>query len=288
MVPKKSSFWRKLLLRYRLIILNEDTFEEKFSLRLTRLNTFVLISLFALVMITITAAIIAFTPLREYIPGYSRDVGLRQRNLELVKELDSLEYALQTHDNYLDRVQQVLVGDIQPEELKDLDSLQSDSTIVQEADMLEPSREDSLLRAQVDREDRYNIIEGARTKTNFVFYVPVSGPISEGYDAEERHYAVDVVAKGGTPIKAAADGTVIYAGWNVETGHTILLEHSYGLITVYKHARRLTKEQNDKVKAGEVIGEVGSTGELSSGPHLHFELWSNGYPLNPTNFINFN
>ncbi|MEP3823291.1 MAG: M23 family metallopeptidase, partial [Nonlabens ulvanivorans] len=106
-------------------------------------------------------------------------------------------------------------------------------------------------------------------------------------NAEKKHYAVDITSAANSPVKAAADGTVIFAGWSTDTGNTILMEHSYGVITVYKHMATLSKKQNDQVQAGEVIGIVGNTGELTNGPHLHFELWMDGYPQDPTNFINF-
>ena len=126
-----------------------------------------------------------------------------------------------------------------------------------------------------------------QNKTNFVLFTPVNGEISEEYNAENKHYAVDIVVAKNTPVKATADGTVIFAEWTVETGFVVLIEHSYGLISVYKHNATLTKEQGDFVKAGEVIATSGNTGDLSTGPHLHFELWSDGYSVNPTNFIDF-
>jgi len=120
-----------------------------------------------------------------------------------------------------------------------------------------------------------------------VLFPPVSGTISESYDVKSKHYAVDIVVEENTPIKATADGTVIFAEWTAQTGYVILIEHSSGLISVYKHNASLTKSQGDLVKAGEVIATAGNTGELTTGPHLHFELWSDGYPVNPTNFIDF-
>jgi len=287
MAKNKKKFSRRLLDRYKLLIINEETFEEKASFRLNRLNTFVLSMLTVIFFVGLTAVIIAFTPLREYIPGYSTDPKLRREAITLNAKVDSLENELVTNNVYLNRIRRVLSGDIAIDDLTAIDTTMVDPIDSQELSFSAPSREDSLLRAEVEREDRYNIIEGARTKTNFVFFPPLKGKVSAVFDASEQHYAVDVIAAMGTPVKAVADGTVIYAGWSVDTGHTLIMEHSYGLITVYKHASKLSKEQGNKVQAGEVIAAVGNTGELTSGPHLHFELWSNGYPLDPVNFIEF-
>ena len=149
------------------------------------------------------------------------------------------------------------------------------------------NKEDSLLREKVNKEDKYNLFESSGDQSNFVLFPPVNGTISEGYSIKEKHFAVDVVIAANTPVKATADGTVIFAEWTVETGYVIIMEHNRELISVYKHNSEITKTQGDLVKAGEVIALSGNTGELSTGPHLHFELWSKGYPVNPTNFIDF-
>jgi len=149
-----------------------------------------------------------------------------------------------------------------------------------------PSKEDSLLREKVLREDKYNPLVQTEA-VNFVLFPPVKGTVSERYNPKEKHYAVDIVTSKDAPVKATADGTVIFAEWTADTGNVIILEHRNNLISVYKHNASLAKEQGEIVKAGEVIAIAGNTGELSTGPHLHFELWSDGYPINPENFIDF-
>ncbi len=271
--------------RYRMVVLNDDTFEERFSLKLTKLNVFVVVIFLAIVLIISTTALIAYTSLREYIPGYS-SADLKRQSLTLYQETDSLKQKLAANEKQYQRIKMVLSGDITAEEYVKIDSITRVETQNDVPD-LTPIPQDSVLRNEVAKADKYNLIAGATARTNFVFYPPVKGSISDGYDKDIKHFAVDVVAPMNTPVKAAADGTVIFSGWTAETGFTILIEHSYGLITVYKHVQTLTKEQNDKVLAGEVIASVGNTGELTTGPHLHFELWSDGYPLDPTNFISF-
>jgi murein DD-endopeptidase MepM/ murein hydrolase activator NlpD len=151
---------------------------------------------------------------------------------------------------------------------------------------LTPSREDSLLREKVSREDKFNPL-AATTQVNFALFAPVKGTISQDYNPKEKHFAVDIVTVKDAPVKATADGTVIFAEWTAQTGYVIILEHRNNMLSVYKHNASLSKEQGDIVKAGEVIATAGNTGEFTTGPHVHFELWRDGYPINPTNFIDF-
>ena len=282
---KEKKLAKKLLHQYRLVILNEDTFEERFAIKLTRLNVFVLTSISAIVLIFFTTLLIAFTPLREYIPGYS-SARLKKEASLLNYKTDSLVTELELNKQYYSSIRKVLTGDIAFVEFNrdsimeltnnDLDYLEVDK-----------NKEDSILRAKVEKEDKYNLFESSIDPSNFVLFPPVNGTISDDYDIKEKHYAVDVVVATNTPVKAVADGTVIFAEWTVETGYVVIMEHNQELISVYKHNSAITKSQGDLVKAGEVIAMSGNTGELSTGPHLHFELWSKGYPVNPTNFIDF-
>ncbi|PWH83898.1 peptidase M23 [Algibacter marinivivus] len=281
--PKKIK--RKLLDKYRLMILNENTFEERLSFKLTRLNVFVMSSLMAIFFIALTYLLIAFTPLKEYIPGYS-STALKKKATELSFKTDSLQRVIGMNDRYYESIKKVLTGDLNAVDFNKDSIIQAVKLEASEVD-LAPIAEDSILREKVDKEDKYNLFESATTATNFVLFPPVSGSISEPYNAKEKHYAVDIVVVKDTPVKATADGIVIFAEWTASTGYVIIIEHSYGLISVYKHNAALTKEQGDLVKAGEVIATAGNTGELSTGPHLHFELWNDGYPINPTNFIDF-
>ena len=281
--PKKIK--RKLLDKYRLMILNENTFEERLSFKLTRLNVFVMSSLMAIFFIALTYLLIAFTPLREYIPGYS-STALKKKATELSYKTDSLQRVIVMNDRYYESIKKVLTGDLDAVDFNKDSIIQAVKLEASEVD-LSPIAEDSLLREKVDKEDKYNLFESATSATNFVLFPPVSGTISEAYNAKEKHYAVDIVVAKDTPIKATADGIVVFAEWTASTGYVIIIEHSYGLISIYKHNASLTKAQGDLVKAGEVIATAGNTGELSTGPHLHFELWNDGYPINPTNIIDF-
>jgi murein DD-endopeptidase MepM/ murein hydrolase activator NlpD len=285
MARKDGKITDKLLHKYRLVILNEDTFEERLAIKLTRLNVFVIVSITGILLIGLTILLIAFTPLREYIPGYS-STALKLKATELNYKTDSLQQVIAMNDKYLSSIKRVLEGDVSTVDFNRDSIIEATKLEVSEAD-LNPSKEDSLLREKVDKEDKFNLFESATTKANFVLFPPANGSISQNYNIKEKHYAVDIVVAKDTPIKATADGVVIFSEWTTETGYVIIIEHSYGLISVYKHNASLTKSQGDLVKSGEVIATAGNTGELTTGPHLHFELWSDGYPINPTNFIDF-
>lgn len=281
---KRRYLKRKLLYKYRLVILNQDTFEERFSLRLNRLNVFVYSTLFALVLIVLTIVLIAFTGLREYIPGYS-STALMRRTIALEQKADSLQTTLSINNLYFKSIQRVLSGDIEPQEQDVQEIIRSE---VDKSDIIyyQTSTVDSLLREKVEQEDKYNPLT-PNTDISLVLFPPVKGEISEPFSIETKHYAVDIIPELHAPVKSVADGTIIFSEWSVDTGNVIIIKHNNNLVSVYKHNASLTKSQGDLVKAGEVIATVGNSGNLTTAPHLHFELWYDGYPIDPTNFIQF-
>ncbi|AQS94306.1 MULTISPECIES: M23 family metallopeptidase [Polaribacter] len=281
---KKGKLKQKLTDKYRLVVLNENTFEERFSLKLSRLNVFVLGGIFSILLISLTTLLIAFTPIKEYIPGYSSS-KLKSDALKLTFEADSLKQKLAILENYTKALKPVLTGEISSEEIDSI-QIEARQTTIDES-KLDATKEDSLYREKIDRETRFSILNNSNSSVKIVFFAPLKGNISQSFDANSKHFALDIIAKTGTPVKAAAEGTVIFSGWSAETGYVIILKHNKDFISVYKHNGNLLKQQGDFVKSGEVIASVGSTGELSTGPHLHFELWKGGYAINPTNFIDF-
>lgn len=282
----KKKFTKKLLHKYRMVILNEDTFEERFSFRLTRLNVFVTVGLSVIFLVVATTILIAFTPLREYIPGYS-SADLKERATNLAYVSDSLQNVIRLNDQYLASIKNALTGEFDPEQLN-RDSILSTPISDQEYEEINRIKADSLLREEVEQEDKFNILPSATDQMNFSLFPPVKGSISDPYSIENRHYAVDIVTARNSPIKSVADGRVIFAEWTAETGYVIIIEHSYGLISAYKHNASLSKSQGDMVRAGEVIATAGNTGELTTGPHVHFELWNEGNPVDPSEYIDFN
>ncbi|KQC30613.1 M23 family metallopeptidase [Flagellimonas eckloniae] len=283
---KRKEIKRKLLHKYRLVILNENTFEEKISFKLSRLNVFVTGSLFIIVLIGLTSLLIAFTPLREYIPGYS-STRLKRQATELTYKTDSLVTVLNYTNRYLDNVRLVLRGDIENNETN-RDSLFEKFKLDPSSVDLTPIREDLLLREEVELEDKYNLFERNVENVETLLFSPLNGTISQNFDPKTKHYAVDVVAPKGTPVKSITNGTVLFSEWTSETGYVIIVKHLNNLTSVYKHNGSLSKSQGDLVRAGEVIASIGDTGELTTGPHLHFELWDKGKPVNPLNYIDFN
>ena len=281
---KTSKLKEKLTFKYRFVVLNEDTFEERFSFKLNRLNAFVLGGIFSVLLITLTILFIVFTPLKEYIQGYS-STELKKEASELVYKVDSLNQVLSVNDLYIENIQQVLKGEIKRV------SFNKDSVLnqfkIDEIDFA-PSPVDSAFRTEVEQQDRYSVFEEATRNTDIVFTAPIKGEVTENYNDREKHFAIDIAVEKDTPVKAVADGTVIFRGFTADTGYVIVIEHNQGFISVYKHNSTIYKEQGDLVKSGEVIASAGSTGNLSTASHLHFELWNDGYPVNPANYINFN
>lgn len=282
---KKSSFWKRWLASYRFVIFHDETFEERFSYKLNRLNVFLAISISVILLISATFLVISQTQLKEYIPGYDSS-ELRRQAIRNNDRLDSLQRTLQQNQRYIASVNKVLRGDLDLQELetqRQFDSLQIDTALVD----FPTSKADSLLRADVAQDEKYNLLESATQTVPFVLFPPVTGTVSQSYDASVEHYAVDIVVPRNSPVKAAAQGNVIFAGWTTETGYVVIIDHPYNMITVYKHNASLNVRQGDTVEPGQVIAIAGNSGTMTTGPHLHFELWSDGYALNPEEFIEF-
>ncbi len=282
---KRQVIKKKLFTKNRLVILNEDTFEEIFSLKLTLMNVFVVATIGAVLIIFVTTYIIAFTPLREYIPGYA-STKLKKDATELALKSDSLTIALKQNEAYLQSIKKILTGDLDVAALSK-DSITAGESVDTDDVNLTPSKADLKLRKQVEQEDKYNLFEQAKSGKGIVLFAPVKGTITEKYSVRDKHYAVDVALAKNTPIKSVANGTVIFADWTPSNGNVVIIRHRDGIISVYKHCESITRYQGDVVRTGEVIAIAGSTGEQSTGVHLHFELWKDGYPIDPAQFIEF-
>ena len=239
-----------------------------------------------LLLVVLVIIIIAFTPLREFIPGYT-DVNIRRQGIKNSLKVDSLETAVKQKEQYIENINKIIQGEL----IQFSYSIVVDTTVNYKNISNHPIEEDSLLRVMIETEEKYNLFKSAgRTPSdisNFIFFTPIKGIITDEFNPKEEHFGVDLVAPKNEAIKATLDGTVVFAEWTVETGYVIHLQHSNNLISIYKHNSSLHKKQGDKVRAGDVIAIVGNSGELSTGPHLHFELWYNGIPLNPQEYIVF-
>ncbi len=282
---KRKKIAKKLFTKNRLVILNEDTFEEIFSLRLTLMNVFVVATVGAILIIIITTYIIAFTPLREFIPGYASN-KLKRDATELALKSDSLTQAVQKNDAYLKSIKRVLTGDLDYAALNK-DSILATKIEPTEPENLQPSKAELQLRTAVEQEDKYNLFEKAQQKVDLVLFPPVKGLVTEKFSPKDKHFSVDIAVAKNTPVKAVQSGTVIFADWTPTNGNVIILRHNNGFLSAYKHAATLNASQGDVVKTGEVIAIAGSSGQDSTGIHLHFELWKDGYPIDPEQFIDF-
>lgn len=283
---KKSKFRQQITNKLRLVVLNEETFEERLSFKLTIANIFVLGGVFSIVLVALTTVFIAYTPIKEYIPGYA-STQLKKEASRLLYEADSLKRNLKFLENYSKALMPILAGEM-PISSVDFDSLKEHSAqVFSDNKKLTASKNDSLFREKVDSKDRFPLFDKAETKVEIVFFAPITGSITQEFNSANKHFAIDISQKIGTPVKAIEDGRVIFSEWTIETGYVLIIEHGTGFISVYKHNGVLLKQQGDFVKSGEAIATVGSTGELTTGSHLHFELWYNGYPVNPLNYIDF-
>lgn len=285
MAKEKVKLWERLRYKYKLSVINETSYEEVFNFRLSQLHVLMALSVLTVILVTLTILLIAFTDLREFIPGYP-DGNMRQMIAENAIRVDSLEEELMKRDRFLQSLQIVLSG--------------GDSTLVKERQndsirrgydtiQFNISEQESDFRADIEERERFNLALGIKDQNHdyYHFFPPVEGIVTRSFDEKNRHYGTDVVAKANAKVATVLDGVVIFTDWTVKTGYVIQVQHTNDMISVYKHNSTLLKKQGDYVRAGEVIAVVGNTGEESSGPHLHFELWRAGNPLNPENFIKF-
>jgi murein DD-endopeptidase MepM/ murein hydrolase activator NlpD len=283
---EKKAFWEKFRHKYRLSIYRDETFEEVLNLKLTRINVMALIGLVVFLFLLIVISIIAYTPVRELIPGYPDQNTVRNIYLNSFR-LDSLEMEIAKRDAYFENLRRIIAGD----KPKDMEQIADQPVTIIGGPHVKP-REDSILRAMVEPRDQFGLstIESRKLKPaffNVLFFPPVKGMVTNSFNSGLDHYGTDIVAATSEVVKATLPGTVTMAGWTLETGYVIQVQHADNIISVYKHNAELLKHIGDRVKAGDPIAIIGNSGELTSGPHLHFELWYNGSPVNPEEYISF-
>jgi murein DD-endopeptidase MepM/ murein hydrolase activator NlpD len=271
--------------KYRLSFLNENTLEEVFTLRLSRLSGLIALLAFVAFLITLTSIVIIKTPIRNYLPGYL-DSEIRQTMIDNALRTDSLEQQLSIQSKYLSNVSAILRGDMDIDEIPSMDSILDNSNL-----NLERSRQTAEFIRNYEEEERYNltVMQTSQLRPdNVFFYRPVRGIVSSSFDPQERHYGIDIAARPQEPVLATMNGAVIYAGFSPNFGYVIHIQHSNGFVSIYKHNALLMKKIGDEVNSGDVIALVGNTGSLSTGDHLHFELWYKGKAVDPREYINFN
>lgn len=287
---KRRKLIHKLRSKYKLVILNDETYEEKISMRLSRMNVFIVSGTLTILLIVLTTMLIAFTPLREYIPGYT-DVSLYAKLYRLENLTDSLERVVAQRGHYMENIHRILSGE---DTLVEYPTISSDSVREYEGIIIQPSAEDSILRKEFEEQGGLDLLtggpergNGGRSLSNYAFFMPLRGVVTSGFNLTQKHYGVDIVSVQNEAVKATLDGVITFAGWTLETGYTMIIQHHQDIISVYQHNSILLKEKGAFVKAGDPIAIVGSSGKLSTGPHLHFEIWYDGVPVNPAEFIAF-
>ena len=277
---------QKLTHKYRMVLLNEDTFEEVGNLRLTRLNLIAIVGIALILLVSVTYVLIAFTNIRELIPGYP-DAAMRQQIRINAMKLDSLAYEQSVRDQYFDNLNRIISGDMPEMYMNDSTGIIGNGEI-----NFGRSSNDSLLRQQVEAEEQFrlSVLNDNQESKKFYdlhFFTPVEGIITGSFSPADGHFGVDLVAEPDAVVKATLDGTVTMSTWTLETGYVIQIQHDYEIISVYKHNASLFKTAGEKVAAGDAIAIVGNSGELTTGPHLHFELWHDRVPLDPADYIVF-
>ncbi len=290
---KESPFGDVVKRKHRFVVMDTDTFKEKFSFQLSGINLFVTVGITIIVLILLTTVLIAFTPMREWIPGYTNTRAMEQTYAN-AKKLDSLQIQVENQEWLVATMQAVLRGET-PETVIE-PSPDSAASLQEVAVQYRRSKEDSLLRAEVEREDsRYqvkatssaasvNTMETQPSLSN-LYFPPLKGTIERHYEIEHR--GVDIAGDVTKTVCASYNGTVVLAGFTAETGQIIAIQHPGNVITVYQNCGSLLKRKGDAVRVGEPVAYVGSDGSAEKGTHLHFELWVNGMAVNPEEYISF-
>ncbi|HEX3010213.1 MAG TPA: M23 family metallopeptidase [Bacteroidales bacterium] len=285
-VKKRKIIMDKLKHKYRLVFFNDNTFEEVWHLRLSLLNVLSVIGTVSIFMTTMVIVLIAFTPLREFIPGYPSKDMRREIVLNALK-LDSLANSIRVQNQYIDNLN-ALVSGKSPSVSDSLNNRELSTKAIS----FTKSEADSVFRQQIEKQEQFNFSSNPDKKqegsiSDMHFFNPVKGLVTNDYDPKTKHYGIDIVASPNEVVKATLEGTVIMASWTIETGNVIQLQHKNNIVSVYKHCASLLKKEGDKVQTGDAIAIIGNSGELTTGPHLHFELWHNGKAINPKDFLVF-
>lgn len=289
MVRRNKNIFRKLFQKHTLIILNEESQEEQFSVRLNRMNVLVILALFTFFTVAVTTLTLLYTPIHDYILPSQKQANVKEKQeiLRLTDKVIELEARSKSNDIYIKNLRAILAGEVPVPEIDTANNQFTASVDLGKVD-LSPTRDDLKLREEVEREEMFSISGSAQSsESSNLLFTPLKGIITSGYDPEINHLAIDIAAQEGEAIKSVAAGTVIFADWTADTGYVAVIQHDHGMLSVYKHNLTVYKKMGDVVKKGEVISAVGNTGELTTGPHLHFELWIDGTPVDPQQYIVF-
>lgn len=274
--------------KYRLVLMNDETFQEERSFRLLPFNVTATVGAIIMSISLVTILLLVLTPLGRIVPERSNQ-NIRSQISQIYVQIDSLEQAIDNRDAFI-----LKVKDLVYEKFEYEDSIEDPSNKKTGQDVDVPQKSDELkaLMESVDNEAELgNLIENTLQKntdiSNMIFMAPIKGMVSDTFAPSRGHYGTDIIAPKGAVIKATQKGTVIVATWSAETGHMLAIQHENNVISFYKHNSSLLKKAGDIIDAGEGIAIIGNTGEMTEGPHLHFEMWFNGQPINAERYIDF-
>lgn len=279
--------WKKRLLdKYRIVIVNDRTFEDIASFKLNLLNMVGAVTTFVFLLLFSNVLLLILTPLKEYIPGYSSS-ALKEKSVELALKVDSLEAEIKKNDVLVQSLQRILKGDIEITKAS-VDSLVKTEVPLNAIEHTKPSEKDLELREKVRLEDKYNLLTNAEVKVNSVLFSPIDGRIIRKYNPRISHLGIDFSAVNNALVKSVAKGTVVFVDWTIMDGYTIIVLHEDGVTSIYKHLSSLNKGLYETAQSGDVLGlynGTDSTGNQVNQSHFHFELWKDNYPLDATLFI---
>lgn len=290
-VERNKKWYQNLRNKYRLVIFNDQTFEDRLSFRLTRLNVFIFFISIGIIAMSLTFLIIANTNLKTYIPGYP-DIDDKRQLYSLNILADSLLQDIEMKNRYIDSFKKIFDETINDEDITEIETSNNRYDTIKNT----KSSTDSLLRSEFENQNMHNLyfsetgqLSGVSNETvrSFNFFNPLQGVITSKFNVLEGHFGIDIASSRNEAVKATLEGTVIFSGWTLETGYIIGLQHERNFVSIYKHNSVLLKKEGDRVVAGEPIAISGESGELTTGPHLHFELWEKGNPVNPEEYILF-
>tara|TARA_B100000963_G_scaffold7215_1_gene5660 strand:+ start:13710 stop:14567 length:858 start_codon:yes stop_codon:yes gene_type:complete len=280
---KITRLLKRALIKYRFVVMTDDSFEEKISLKFNRLKLFSFIICFLALVFICSFLLISNTTIKNLVPGISKE-DLEEKVIRLSIKTDSLIAILNYQKTYLNNLENIINGNVNSfEEKLSQEELQIDISKIN----FSLSAKDSLFRISVEEEEK-GTLNFNKVKNNLIlFFPPISGVITDRFSTGSLHYGIDLVAKENTRVASVLAGTIILSEWNPNTGHTIAVQHKDGYLSFYKHNSVLLRSTGDYVKKGEHIAIIGDSGEYSSGPHLHFELWHNGIAVDPEKYIAF-
>lgn len=295
---KKRSLIPWISKNHRMVVVNDRTFVEEKSWRLSPLNVGFFSGATVLSVMVLTMLLLKFTPLGYLIMGRNSvaDSGLRKEMNNLFKQLDTLNNEIANNTSYMENIKRLTTEEFEYE--KDMEKPEpaalTETGIASNLDEV-PGKSEAIEQleesVQMERElgslVQSIFIENEDRIDRSIFVSPITGVVSDTFAPNRSHYGTDVVAPKGSVIQSVRSGTVIMSTWSADTGHMIGVQHDHNLISWYKHNSARLKKLGDRVEAGEAIAIIGNTGEMTDGPHLHFELWYNGQPVNPQRYIDF-